>query len=355
MMIYRLWPILLGWAVLIGGDENDALAPKSKAEDALALQLHTATILTADLNPSLLFYRDGLGMRVRGPIELADEARAIQRRLWGMPDDIGWRLYLLDRPGAPGSAQIRLLVLDRPTPAIHRSWDALTLGPFSLGFPNTDQVALDERMRRLGFGALNELERYQVPRPDGSRYTIDETIFNGPDFVHAVGIQRKDGMAPVGPVDPATGRGGPAYSAQVVADSDAVLAFYTEVLGMEIRFDREWKSAGTKGALRIPDGSVFRFTGVYAKGARSGHLLFVHYRNRTPRDAGVPPRPPHRGLVMWSFPVRDLAEIQARARKAGVAIVGEPVVYQSPALGRGRVMTALAPNGFLVELFQPRE
>ena len=58
-----------------------------------------------------------------------------------------------------------------------------------------------------------------------------ETIFNGPDFAHAVGIYRGDGMARLGRwmLLPA---GGPAYSAQVFDDSDAMLAFLTEVLGM---------------------------------------------------------------------------------------------------------------------------
>ena len=331
---------------------NDMLAPQTSVADALTGPLHTVTIATASLAESLLFYRDGLGLSVSGPIPVDARTRAQQRALWGVPNDIGWDLYLLRRPDAPGAASIRLLVLDTPTPAIHSSWSALQRGPFSMGFPNEDQEALDAKMRRLGFGSLNVIEKYTVPRRDGTVYPIHETIFNGPDFVHAVGIYRGDGMAQLGPVDAATGLGGPAYSAQVVDDSDAMLAFLTEVLGMELRSDRTWKSAGTEGALNVPDGTIFRFSIVYAMGATSGHLLFVDYENVASLSNGVAPRLPNRGIGMWTFPVTDLDEVLRRATDKGIEIEGAPVSVDMPAFGKAKVATVLAPNGFMIELFE---
>ena len=212
--------------------------------------------------------------------------------------------------------------------------------------------ALDAKMRRLGFGSLNVIEKYTVPRRDGTVYPIHETIFNGPDFVHAVGIYRGDGMAQLGPVDAATGLGGPAYSAQVVDDSDAMLAFLIEVLGMELRSDRTWKSAGTEGALNVPDGTIFRFSIVYAMGATSGHLLFVDYENVASLSNGVAPRLPNRGIGMWTFPVTDLDEVLRRATDKGMEIEGAPVSVDMPAFGKARVATVLAPNGFMIELFE---
>ena len=331
---------------------NDMLAPQTSAADALTGPLHTVTVATASLAESLLFYRDGLGMSVMGPVSVDADTRAKQRMLWGVPKDIDWDLYLLSRPGAPGAASIRLLILDTPTPAIHSSWSALQSGPFSMGFPNEDQEALDAKMRQLGFGSLNVIEKYTVPRRDGSVYPIHETIFNGPDFVHAVGIFRGDGMLQLGPVVPDTGLGGPAYSAQVVDDSDAMLAFLTEVLGMELRSDRTWKSAGTEGALNVPDGTVFRFSIVYAMGATSGHLLFVDYENVASLSNGVAPRLPNRGIGMWTFPVSDLEEVLRRAKEAGIELASPPVVADMPTFGKATVATLIAPNGFMIELFE---
>ncbi|MEM7587703.1 MAG: VOC family protein, partial [Acidobacteriota bacterium] len=187
---------------------------------------------------------------------------------------------------------------------------------------------------------------------DGSEYGMHETIWKAPDYMHAVTLSRRDGMPQLGPVDAQTGRGGPVYSAQSIQDSDRVLAFYTDVLGFELRSDREWKSHGSKGALAVPDGTVFRFSILYAPGASHGHLLFIDFRDGALPDSGVAPRPPHRGLAAWTFPVRDLAEVERRARQAEVQIVAGPIEYTSPSLGQHQALTVLAPNGFLIELVQ---
>ncbi|HSL16979.1 MAG TPA: VOC family protein, partial [Methylomirabilota bacterium] len=163
-------------------------------------------------------------------------------------------------------------------------------------------------------------------------------------------------MPQLGPVDPATGRGGPIYSAQVIERSDEVLSFYVDVLGLELRSDRQFKSSGSKGALGVPDGTEFRFSIVYAEGARFGHLLFLDFQDGlgVPRP-DVAPRPPNRGLAMWTFPVRDLTEMEARIRSAGIEPFAGPVELESPSLGRHRALTVLDPGGFMVELFETVE
>lgn len=333
---------------------SDALAPKTTDADAVTKQLHTTTLCTTDIETVRAFYGDGLGLRVTGPIGLAPDVREIQRTLWGIPEDIGWELYIMDRPAVPGTIQVRVLVLDRDTPMIHTTWDPKEPGPFSMGFPTTDLESWDLELRGEGWTSLMPLSRYQIPRPDGTTYGIQETIFNAPDFMHAVTISRRDGMPQLGPVDPATGRGGPIYSAHIIENSDDVLHFYVDVLGLELRSDRQFKSSGSKGALGVPDGTEFRFSIVYAHGATFGHLLFLDYQGRLGLPSpGVPWRLPNRGMAMWSFPVRDMDEILGRLEAAGVEPASPPVEYQSPSLGHHRSVTVLDPNGFLVELFQP--
>jgi len=332
----------------MGGD----LAPREDSGIALTGPLHTVTLLSTNLEENLLFYRDGWGLRVRGPIPLDAAVQDVQRRLWGIPEDIAWQLYLFDRPGAPGNVRIRLLLLSKPTPNMHTSWDSSELGPFSLGFPNVRQAEIDKKLRRLGFGAKGPMQEYRIGRPGGGDYGVQETIFNGPDFVKGVGIYRGDGMSQLAPVDPETGLGGPGYSAQMLREAQPVLDFYTGVLGMELRSDREWT---TSGALGVPAGTRYRFALVYARGASHGHLLFLQLLNHPMRDPGIPPRPPHRGLAMWSFPTTDLDQVLANAEAAGIRTVGTAVSYTSPSLGQHRAATLLAPNGFLVEIFETNE
>ncbi|MEM6808224.1 MAG: VOC family protein [Pseudomonadota bacterium] len=337
-------------------DPLDSLSPKTSRADALALPLQTVTLSTVSLEQVRLFYVEGMGMTLTGPVVVPRDVKKQQRALWEIPDTIGWQEYHLTRHGATISDRpamsVRVLVLDTPTPTIHASWNARSLGGFSMGFPNRQQPALDARIRKLGFGALNALEIYDVPRTDGSPYTIHETIFNAPDFVHAVGIDRV-GMLPLGAVDSETGLGGPGYSAQVVADSDNVLAFYTEVLGLELRRDAVWQSAGEDGAMALPNGTAFRFSIVFAKGyGPGGHLLFVDYTNGEGIENNAPPRVPNRGIGMWSFPVTDLAAVARRAAAFGARIVHKTVRIDDPLHGAVRAMTVLAPNGFLVELYE---
>ncbi len=348
---------LLCWAPLASGASEtlrDPLGPDTPAGSGLTGPLHTVTVCTASLAAAKLFYGKALGMQFNGPIEVSKRSKRAQRALWQIPEDIDWELYLLRRPGAEGAMQIRLLVLDRPTPTIHRSWKATSLGPFAMGFPNIHQAQLDAWVRRWGFGALNVMEPGSIKHPDGASYAINETVFNGPDFVHAVGIQRGHGeIAQLGPVDPATGVGGPAYATQVVADADAWIRLLVDTLGMQLRSDRHWKSSGSQGALNIPDGSEFRFSIVYAHGASSRHILLLDYTNLKPAPNPVAPRPPNRGITMWSMPVQDLSAAMARLTLAGVPLAHVPVIYDSPALGRVHAVTVLAPNGFMLELFVP--
>ena len=332
-------------------ETKDALAPKSTKKEALALPLHTVTIATTSLEQSLLFYRDGMGMSVEGPISLTSEQTNNQRALWQMPTDLNWQTFRLYRKGVNQAIQIQLLVLDKTTPSIHQSWNSTQLGPFSMGFPNVDTIALDKKIRKVGFGALNTLESYSIPRTDGTTYQIDETIFNAPDFVHGVAITRGGGMAQLGPTD-ANGMGGPAYSAQIIEDSVEHLKFYTDVLGLEIRSDREFKSAGDKGAMDLPNGTVFRFAIVYSKGATTGHMLFVDFRNIKPIKPTTKPSLPNLGIGMWTFPVTSIETVLRNAKKFGSDIVSQPIMVVSPIYGKAKVATLRAPNGFLIEVFE---
>jgi catechol 2,3-dioxygenase-like lactoylglutathione lyase family enzyme len=330
---------------------RDPLAPRTSAADAATGPLHTATISTSDLAGSLRLYRDGLGMRVRGPLAVSDAVHKIQNTLWGMPPAQRWAMYLLDRPAVDAAVRIRLLVLEGTAPAVRASWDPREPAPFTLGFPTTNLPELDATLRRLGFESLAPMEQSQIPRPDGTKYGLLESVFKGPDKVHAVGVSRLDGMPQLGPVDSTTGHGGPAYSAQVVVNSDAIVRFYCDLLGLELRSDREWKS-GPTSAIGLPAGTPFRLALISSPGASTGQLLLMDFRGGSAAPSGVDPRPPNRGLGIYSFAVRSLDATAAKLRAAGVTVVGGPISYDSPDLGPHRAMTVLAPNGVIVELFE---
>ncbi len=329
--------------------QSDPLAAKSEA--GLCGHLHTATLCTNDLENIKKFYVTGMGMTLSPPIELTEEQEAIQRKIWDIPDDLEYTFYHLSRIAVPSLVQVRLLVFKQETPAMHNSYSCLELGPFSLGFPNLNEKALDKKLYDLGIESMAPLQIGEIKRADGTSYNYLETIFKGPDFLHCVGIQRDSGMPQVSLCDPATELGGPGYSAQVITNSDFFLRFLLEVLDLELRQDWYWE-ASPGSALGIAEGTPFRFALVYAKGATQNHFLFLDFKESEMIDTGVAPRIPNRGLGAWTIESSNIDEIYKRASLFGAQIIATPQDYLSPIYGRSRVMTMLAPNNFLIEVFQ---
>ncbi|MEM9487935.1 MAG: VOC family protein [Myxococcota bacterium] len=321
---------------------RDHLAPTSRAENARTKALHTITVFTADAGPHLAFFGRALGLKVIGPVTESLATRTARRQLWGLPDEIDWRLYRLGRFDVPGVLNLHLVELTTETPHSRTTRDRRQPGPYAIGFPADELVSWEREVRALGYRATTaEMMRYPIPTPDGGQYEMHETIFEAPDNLHAVLLSRQ-GMSQPGSLDPRTGRGGPAYATLVVRDSDAMIRFFVEVLGLELRSDREW-GKGEK---------AYRFAILYAMGASSGHLLLLDYRDHSLAPA-VPPRPPHRGMAVLSFPVRDIDETRTRLRHAGITPMPETVSYMHPEVGEVRAIGVHAPNGALIELFEP--
>ena len=338
----------------VSSNTQDPLAAKTNASQGLCSGLHTATLSTMDLDKIKRFYVDGMGMILDGPFELSSEEVQEQNDRWGIPSDRPYKLYHLYRENIPALIQLRVIHLEQPSPSIHASYSSLELGPFSLGFPNLNQKKLDKKLRDLGIQAMADMQEGTIPRPDGTTYRYWETIFKGPDFLHVVGIERGDGMAQLAPCDSLTQLGGPGYSAQVLKDSDKDLAFYTEVLDMELRADRQWDTS-PGSALGLEEGIPFRFALVYAKGSAHNHLLFLDFFETEMIDPGVQPKVPNLGLGMWTFSTTDIDEVKRRAESQEVRIISDIHSIKDSILGDCKILTMLAPNGFLIEIFQPEK
>ena len=331
---------------------RDVTDPESSASDAICGPLKMVTICTADLDSLRLFYETGMGMTLSGPLRISNKEKKKQRLLWDMPASVRYRMYLLHRPNLPENMEIRVLLVSKKLPLIHENYNPRELGPFSLGFPNANQEAIGSEMNQLGFTTMIPLQPALLTRPDGTKYKYLETIYRAPDFVHIVGVERGNGMPQLSPIDSATLKGGPGFSAQVVTGmSDRVIAFYTKVLGMEIRKDSEWKT-GDGSALGMPPGATYRNTIVFAKGASTGYMQFMDFKDNGRVYTKVPPRLPHRGIGMYSFETADIRKVNKRAVESRALVIQKPIAYRDPVLGNCTVMTLMAPNGIMIEIFQ---
>jgi len=323
---------------------NDPMEPIADAAGANAGPLSGALIVTRDLDNLRRIYVDGVGLTLEGPLESSRATIDAQRRLWQMPPGMTWQTWRLTRPATPDAIRVLILVPDVDTPVMRRSYDREETGPYALGFAMRDVRAVDARITALGFRrTLPAVNEYPLQLRDGSEYPVIEASYEIADATRLVLMQRGGGLKPTGSIDAATGLGGPSYSSLIVEDAAAMQRFFTTVLDYEARTNREWTVFSPR----------FRYVTLHAKGARTGNLGLVEYAqaDRKP-STGVAPRPPNRGLAGWSFPVRSLDEVLARADAQGVTRIAGPLGIDDPRFGRVRIATVLAPNGLLIELFE---
>jgi catechol 2,3-dioxygenase-like lactoylglutathione lyase family enzyme len=349
----RLAAILVGAALVphAGAAElpNDPLEPiASGAEVANANTgpLSGAIVVTRDLPGIRRAYVDGVGLTLSGPVRLRGAQRRTLAKLWQMPAGLGWDLYTLHRPAVPDSIRVAVIVPESDTPVIRASHAREETGPYALGFAMRDTRAADARVVALGFTrTLPAVNEYLLQLRDGTPYPVVEASYEIADNTRLVLMQRGGNLPPIGGVDPATGLGGPSYSSLIVEDAAAMEQFFTEVLDLERRTNREWTIFSPR----------FRYLTLHARGARTGNIGLVEYAAADRRaGTGVAPRPPNRGLAGWSFPVKRLDDLLRRARARGVTIISAARGVEDPRFGPVRMATLVAPNGLLIEVYERR-
>jgi catechol 2,3-dioxygenase-like lactoylglutathione lyase family enzyme len=313
--------------------------------------LKVVTLSTNDLDSIKHFYVEGMQMSLAGPLAITSEAKDEMKNRWEIAGDLDFDLYVLSRPNVEELIDIRLLHFKQKMPAIHNSWSSREKGSFSMGFPNAKQFALDKSLREKGISSMNPMQEGEIPRVDGSNYRYWETIYQAPDFVHIVGIERGDGESQLAPVDAETGMGGPGYSAFATDKSDAELAFYTDTLGLDLRSDRHWETS-PGSALGIEAGVPFRFSLVYSKHQNYNHILFLDYEDGVFEECHEHPRLPNRGIGMWSFETNNINDIIVLANKNGHQIASEKRLVKDPVIGNVFVATIITPSNFIVEIFE---
>lgn len=338
--------LLCAWWIDAAELPNDPMEPIASARGALAGPLSGAIVVSRDLDGIRRAYVDGVGLRMRGPFPQPAAQSRLQRKLWGWPDDLPYELYTLERVNLPDAIKVLVIVPARDTPVMRKTWDREEAGPYALGFPLLDVDTVDRRMIGLGLRrTLPAVNHYELQLRDGTPYPITEASYEIPDATRLVLLSRGGGLPQNGSVDATNGLGGPAYSSLIVEDAAAMEDFFCNVLDFERRTSRDWTIFAPR----------FRYVTLHARGARTGNLGLVEYApsDRKP-GTGIAPRPPNRGIATWSFPVRSLATVLARADKRGVTIQSTPVVIDDPRFGRVRIASVLAPNGLLVEVYERR-
>jgi catechol 2,3-dioxygenase-like lactoylglutathione lyase family enzyme len=139
------------------------------------------------------------------------------------------------------------------------------------------------------------------------------------------------------------------HTSFTVADLEKSVAFFRDVLGLELLFTREVGDAYLGRIVGLP-GAVVKAALVRVPG--SGHHVelfqYLHPAGETYR-----PRPCDPGSCHLSLLADDLPALYRQLRAKGVDFTSEPVMIEAGPNRGGYGVYLLDPNGILIELFQP--
>lgn len=306
---------------LLSAAAPDPLEPKTDAASALVSPLRGVTVVSGDMAATRRFYADAMAMT---------EARP----------------GVFVRTGIADAAKVTVVAAPKNAPLRRPGWEAQSPGGLALGMPLSGQAAREAVVTAAGFKSAVGVTTMTLPRGDGTTYSVGEIHYQAPDGVLVLGIDRAD-MRPVGPIDAATKIGGPAYSSAVVEDADKAGAVLRDVLGLELRREFTYTSAGPSGGLGLPDGTRVRFQQWFAPGSRTGYVILLDLLN-----AGAPAvrTANARGIAAWSFEAKSLGVVAARAKAAGLS--DRIVTVEDAAFGKVRRLTIEIPGALPVHVFE---
>jgi catechol 2,3-dioxygenase-like lactoylglutathione lyase family enzyme len=291
--------------------------------------------IVADLDKSLGFYRDVLGLEVTGTIPFGPNDAVAK---FGHTEGGQSRVAVLKVPGlAMGVELIEYKDIERKAQNPHFS----DPGAANLALSIRDLDSLFAKV--AGYPGVNVLSKGGKPAtittPNG---TLHAVFVQDPDgfVVEMLDVANPPADAPPGPVI-----SGNAFEA-TVRDSEQSVKFYNELLGFDLKlgaaFNDDQDMAATAGA----PGASFRQSTARIPGTAVPFTL-IEFKNIERKALSGRTQDP--GTTVLQLIVRDVTALTAKLRAAGVPIVttgGEPVQV-APGL---KIAIVRDPNNMLLEL-----
>ena len=140
------------------------------------------------------------------------------------------------------------------------------------------------------------------------------------------------------------------HTGLTVRDLARSLAFYRDVLGMEVLFEQEKEGGYLAAIVGYPDAHV-RMAHLSVPG--SGHVIEL-FEYLTPQGDHADVESRNVGASHLCFLVDDLPAFYERLQKSGVGSFVSPPVEVDTGINRGGyALYVRDPDGIMVELFQP--
>lgn len=138
------------------------------------------------------------------------------------------------------------------------------------------------------------------------------------------------------------------HTSYTVSDLERSLAFYVDILGCEVLWQREITNRYFSQIVGFPDCQV-RAAHLRIPGSEHRIELFEYV---SPRGTRADIRVNNAGSSHISFLVDDLEAAYGELRSRGVQFLSPPVAIDAGANAGGRAVYILDPDGITMELFQ---
>jgi catechol 2,3-dioxygenase-like lactoylglutathione lyase family enzyme len=327
-----------------------------KSNSALSAPVSAVVISVANLETSLAFYEQTLGLDVT---ETRTWQGAAFERYWHLPAGAKARCAMLAY-GPDPVGRVQLMEFDAPNrkqirkPGIKRATGLFNLNIYSSDVKR-DYADLKAQgyefwgePNHLNFGpAVGEALEFAFEGPDGVVINLVEPLTHDPKTMigHLYEFMNNYGRTPRGFTPVAT-------TAHTVADTQKALDFYYGPLGMKLFAESEIAGEATNRAMGIPADA--RTRSVIIQGNHEyGKIALAQPLNYEVPNLVPDAIPPNIGYVAQSFQVGDLeaAAVACAALDADVYTAMQEI--DLPGRGVCRAMIVRNPgSGALQELFQ---
>jgi catechol 2,3-dioxygenase-like lactoylglutathione lyase family enzyme len=319
--------------------------------------LSVAVVGVADMDASLRFYRDLIGLTAHAPITW--EGPDFERH-WRLPEGAAAQAVFCELPGVE-VGRVLLLAFNATKRKPVRAMDA----PRAFGLVNlnfyTDKIVEDsKRFAALGYKFWSDPTHYVMSGRTGAP---TEVIFDGPDTmaINFVELTSGDPSSRIGQMRAyvqshgrtPTGFTPVVTTSHCVRDMKKAVAFYEQVLKMGVLIDEIMDSPVQNTFLRLAEKS--RTAVKFMQGNHMfGKIALSQPLNYPCVDLVHNAVPPNIGYLAQTFVVKDLTAAKAASDALKADVYSPPMELTVP--GLGRVAAALVRNpgsGALQQIVQP--
>lgn len=302
-------------------------------------------ISVRDMDESLAFYRDIVGMAVVADQEL--DSKKIQH-LWGLPQGTRARAVFLKNEDQP--TLLELIQFDPHSGKFIRGgakiWD---YGIYDIAFTVKDLEKTYEKLIGRGFTFITP------PTPFSPTYFGELSADFHTKFSICLGPNEMaiPHMQLITPPPPEMKRdyGRIMDSVQMVENMEEALRFYRDLLGLSVVTDATFPKGLMDKILHLPQGTEGRIALLNLEGSEAPFLELIELSVKGKSLSDIA-KPPNLGIFMISFKTDSLIKLMERFENEGTPILSGPLELTIQPLGKIRRIEVEGPSKVRIEFFE---